>query len=404
MPAFEFVSVDVDGRKQKGVLEADSARQVRQQLRDKGWVPVSVEPAASEHQKEKGGISFSRGGMSAYELALITRQLATLIQAGIPIEETLRAVSRQGRAGLQSLLLAVRARIIEGYTLAQSMSEFPKAFPDLYRATVAAGEKSGHLDLVLNQLADYTESRYDTQKKIQGAMIYPAILTVMATLIVVGMLVFVVPDIVKAFDTTRQELPILTRGLIATSNLVKATGPYVLVMLIALGFMARPWLRKEANRYRLHALQLRLPLMGRLVRGANAARFASTLSILSRSGVPLVEALRIAAEVSSNLLIRDAIRDAAVKVTEGGSINRALEESGYFPPMMMQMIASGERSGELDAMLARAATMQEKELGSLISTLVGLFEPLMLLLMAFVVLLIVLAIMLPIISMNNLVG
>ena len=213
-----------------------------------------------------------------------------------------------------------------------------------------------------------------------------------------------VPDIVKAFDTTRQELPILTRGLIATSNLVKATGPYVLVMLIALGFMARPWLRKEANRYRLHALQLRLPLMGRLVRGANAARFASTLSILSRSGVPLVDALRIAAEVSSNLLIRDAIRDAAVKVTEGGSINRALEESGYFPPMMMQMIASGERSGELDAMLARAATMQEKELGSLISTLVGLFEPLMLLLMAFVVLLIVLAIMLPIISMNNLVG
>lgn len=405
MPAFEFVSVDVDGRKRKGVLEADSARQVRQQLRDKGWVPVSVEPAASEHQKEKSGISFLRSGMSAYELALITRQLATLIQAGIPVEETLRAVSRHTeRPGLQSLLLAVRARVIEGYTLAQSMGEFPRAFPDLYRATVAAGEKSGHLDLVLNQLADYTESRYDTQKKIQGAMIYPAILTVMATLIVVGMLVFVVPDIVKAFDTTRQELPLLTRGLIATSNFAKAAGPYVLVLLVVLGVMARPWLRKESNRYRLHALQLRLPLVKRLVRGANASRFASTLSILSRSGVPLVEALRIAAEVSSNLLIRDAIREAAVKVTEGGSISRALEESGYFPPMMMQMIASGEQGGELDAMLARAATMQEKELGSLISTLVGLFEPFMLLLMAFVVLLIVLAIMLPIISMNNLVG
>lgn len=405
MPAFEYVSVDADGRKQKGVLEADSARQVRQQLRDKGWLPVSVEAAAREHQKEKSGVSFLRSGMSAYELALITRQLATLIQAGIPVEETLRAVSRQTeRPGLHSLLLAVRARVIEGYTLAQSMSEFPKAFPDLYRATVAAGEKSGHLDLVLNQLADYTESRYDTQKKIQGAMIYPIILTALATLIVVGLLTYVVPDIVKVFDNTRQELPLLTRGLIGASNLVKAAGPYVLVLLIIVGFMARPWLRKEANRYRLHALQLRLPLIKRLVRGANAARFASTLSILTRSGVPLVEALRIAAEVSSNLLIRDAIRQAAVKVTEGGSLNRALEESGYFPPMMMQMIASGEQSGELDEMLSRAATMQEKELGNLITTLVGLFEPLMLLLMAGVVLLIVLAIMLPILSMNNLVG
>lgn len=405
MPAFEYVSVDADGRKQKGVLEADSARQVRQQLREKGWLPVSVEPAAREHQKEKSGLSFLRSGMSAYELALITRQLATLIQAGIPIEETLRAVSRQTeRPGLQSLMMAVRARVIEGYTLAQSMSEFPKAFPELYRATVAAGEKSGHLDLVLNQLADYTESRYDTQKKIQGAMIYPIVLTVLATLIVTGLLTYVVPDIVKVFDNTRQQLPLLTRGLIGASNLVKTVGPYVFVLLVIGSFMVRPLLRQEANRYRLHAWQLRIPLIRRLIRGANASRFASTLSILARSGVPLVEALRIAAEVSSNLLIRDAIRQAAVKVTEGGSLSRALEESGYFPPMMMQMIASGEQSGELDEMLSRAATMQEKELGNLITTLVGLFEPFMLLLMAGVVLLIVLAIMLPILSMNNLVG
>ncbi|HCT41037.1 MAG TPA: type II secretion system protein GspF [Moraxellaceae bacterium] len=405
MPAFEYVSVDADGRKQKGVLEADSARQVRQQLRDKGWLPVSVEPAAREHKQEKSGLSFQRSGMSAYELALITRQLATLIQAGIPVEETLRAVSRQTeRPALQSLMLAVRARVIEGYTLAQAMSEFPKAFPDLYRATVSAGEKSGHLDLVLNQLADYTESRYDTQKKIQGAMIYPIVLTVLATLIVVGLLTYVVPDIVKVFDNTRQQLPLLTRGLIGASDFLKTVGPYALVLLIVISFMARPWLRKEHNRYRVHALQLRIPLIKRLVRGANASRFASTLSILTRSGVPLVEALRIAAEVSSNLLIRDSIRLAAVKVTEGGSLNRALEESGYFPPMMMQMIASGEQSGELDEMLSRAATMQEKELGNLITTLVGLFEPFMLLLMAGVVLLIVLAIMLPILSMNNLVG
>ncbi len=406
MPAFEYVSVDAQGRKHKGVLEADSARQVRQQLREKGWLPVSVEPAASEHKQGKNRFSlFSGGGMSAYELALITRQLATLIQAGIPLEECLRAVSRQTeRPGLQSLLMAVRARVVEGYTMAQSMSEFPQAFPELYRATVAAGEKSGHLDLVLNQLADYTESRYDTQKKIQGAMIYPVILTVLAMAIVIGLLTYVVPDIVRVFDSSKQELPLLTRGLIATSHLVKTAGPWVLLLLIAAGFVVRPMLKQEKTRYRIHGWQLRMPLIGKLVRGANASRFASTLSILTRSGVPLVEALRIAAEVSSNLLIRDAIRQAAVKVTEGGSLARALEESGYFPPMMMQMISSGEQSGELDEMLSRAATMQEKELSSLITTLVGLFEPMMLLIMAGVVLMIVLAIMLPILSMNNLVN
>lgn len=404
MPAFEYVSVDSNGRKQKGVLEADSARQVRQQLREKGWLAVSVEPAAAEHRKSQSRGFFQRS-MTAYELALITRQLATLIQSGIPVEECLRAVSRQnGRPALQSLLLAVRARVSEGYTLAQAMSEFPQAFPDLYRATVAAGEKSGHLDLVLEQLADYTESRYDTQRKIQGAMIYPIILTVLATLIVVGLLVYVVPDIVRVFDSSRQQLPWLTRALIATSNTVKTLGPWFLLLLIVVGFFLRPALQKESVRYRLHGLQLRLPLLGKLVRGTNAARFASTLSILTKSGVPLVEALRIAAEVTSNWHIRDAIRRTAVKVTEGGSLSRALEESGYFPPMMMQMIASGERSGELDEMLARAATMQDKELNNLISTLVGLFEPMMLLIMAFVVLLIVMAIMLPILSMNNLVG
>lgn len=403
MPAFEYVSVDGDGRKQKGVLEADSPRQVRQQLRDKGWLPVSVAPVAQEHKAAAGGGLFRRG-MSAWELALVTRQLATLIAAGIPVEECLRAVSRQTeRESLQGLLMAVRARVIEGYTLAQALSEFPQAFPDLYRATVAAGEKSGHLDLVLNQLADYTEARYDLQKKIQGALIYPVILTFLAGAIVMGLLTYVVPDIVKVFQSSRQELPLLTRGLIATSHAARVAGPWLLLLLVGAGFVLRPMLKQESTRYRLDAWQLRLPLVGRLVRGANATRFASTLSILTRSSVPLVEALRIAAEVSSNLLIRDAIRRAAVKVTEGGSLSRALEEGGYFPPMMMQMIASGEQSGELDQMLARAAAMQEKELSSLITTLVGLFEPMMLLVMAGVVLMIVLAIMLPILSMNNLV-
>ncbi len=405
MPAFDFIAVDTDGRKQKGVLDADSARQVRQQLRDRGLLPVTVEPAASEQtREEKTGLMQSRRGMGAFELALVTRQMATLIQAGIPLEETLRAVARQTeKPATQSLLLAVRGKVLEGFPLAQSMAGFPRAFPELYRATVAAGEKSGHLDLVLQQLADYTENRYTTQKQIQGAMIYPIILTTLAILIVVGLLTYVVPDIVKVFKNSHHELPALTRGLIALSNGVKSAGPYLLVLMILGGWMGKRFVSTDRGRYALDSLLLRLPLVGRMVRGANAARFASTLSILTKSGVPLVEGLHISASVSSNWWIRDAIKEAALKVTEGGSLGHAIEKSGYFPPMMVQMLRSGESGGDLDEMLGRAANMQERELSSLITTLVGLFEPMMLLVMAGVVLMIVLAIMLPIVSMNNLV-
>lgn len=406
MPAFDYIAVDSHGRKQKGVLEGDSARQIRQQLKDKGWLPVSVDAAANEQGRDEktGGLLQSRRGMTAYELALVTRQLATLIQAGIPLEETLKAVARQSeKPATQSLLLAVRGKVLEGFPLAQSMASYPRAFPDLYRATVAAGEKSGHLDLVLQQLADYTENRYNTQKQIQGAMIYPIILTSLALLIVGGLLTYVVPDIVKVFSNSHQQLPVLTRGLIALSHGVKTSGPYLLVLLIAGGWLFKRFLATEKGRYLVDRWLLRLPLIRRMIRGANAARFASTLSILSRSGVPLVEGLHISAAVSSNWLIRDAIKEAAVKVTEGGSLSHSIEKSGFFPPMMVQMLRSGEAGGDLDAMLARAASMQERELSSLITTLVGLFEPLMLLVMAGVVLLIVLAIMLPIVSMNNLV-
>lgn len=405
MPAFDYVAVDAQGKKQKGVLDGDSARQIRQQLRDKGLLPVSVDPAAGEQtREEKTGLMQSRKGLGAYELALVTRQMATLIQSGIPLEETLRAVARQTeKPATQSLLLAVRGKVVEGFPLAQSMAAYPRAFPDLYRATVAAGEKSGHLDLVLQQLADYTENRYTTQKQIQGAMIYPIILTTLAILIVTGLLAYVVPDIVKVFKNSHQELPALTRGLIALSNAVKGAGPYLLVLLVIGGWMFKRFIATDRGRYAVDRFLLRLPLVGRMVRGANAARFASTLSILSKSGVPLVEGLHISAAVSSNWLIRDAIKEAAHKVTEGGSLSHSIEKSGYFPPMMVQMLRSGETGGELDEMLGRAAAMQERELSSLITTLVGLFEPMMLLVMAGVVLLIVLAIMLPIVSMNNLV-
>lgn len=407
MPAFDFVGVDARGKRQKGIIDADSQRHARQLLRDKGWVPVQIEPARERNTGQGAGaaaMGFLRPSLGAQDLALITRQLATLVQAGLTLDDGLRAVAQQSeKPAVRRLLTAVRARVVEGYSLAQSLAEFPQAFPSLYRATVAAGERAGHLDLVLSRLADYTESRYETRRKVQGALIYPAILTVLSLLIVIGLLTYVVPDIVKVFDNQGQELPLITRMLIGASDFMRSSIGWLLLGLLIAGLVIWKTLQKPEARYRWHRFQLRLPVAGRLVRDAQAARFVSTLGILTRSGVPLVDALRIAAEVVDNLPMRAAVEQAADRVTEGGRLAPALEQSGLFPAMMNNMIASGETSGELDDMLARTGQMQERALTGSISTLVSLFEPMMLLMMAGVVLVIVLAIMLPIVQMNNLV-
>lgn len=408
MPAFDYVGVDARGKRLKGIIDADSQRHARQLLREQGLVPTKVEQAVDSKASGKGGLSalsFLQPGLSAQDLALITRQLATLVQAGLTIDDGLRSVAQQSeKPAVRRLLTAVRARVIEGYSLAQSLADFPYAFPSLYRATVAAGERAGHLDLVLNRLADYTESRYETSRKVQGALIYPAILTVLSLLIVVGLLTYVVPDIVKVFDNQGQELPLITKLLIATSDFLRSSLGLLVAAFAAAAFVAWRLLQKPEIRYRWHAFQLRLPVAGRLIRDAQASRFVSTLGILTRSGVPLVDALRIAAEVVDSMPMREAVTLAADRVTEGGRLAPALEQSGRFPPMMTNMIASGEASGELDDMLMRTGQMQERQLTGSIATLVGLFEPMMLLMMAGVVLVIVLAIMLPIVQMNNLVN
>lgn len=405
MAAFEYLALDPRGRQQKGLLEADSARQARQLLRDKQWSPLDIRPARAREETGVGALSLISKGLSARDLALVTRQLSTLVQAALPIEEALRAAAAQASsAKIKSMLLAVRARVMEGHSLASSLREFPSAFPELYRATVAAGEHAGHLGLVLDQLADYTEQRQQSRQKIQLALLYPVILMV-ASLAIVGFLLgYVVPDVVKVFVDTGQELPALTRGLISVSNLVKGWGWLMMLVVAALVSGLRIALRDEQLRRRWHALILRLPLLGRMARAINTARFASTLAILSRSGVPLVEALDIAAQVIANLHIRDKVVEAAQKVREGGSLTRSLEATGEFPPMMLHMIASGEKSGELDQMLARTARNQESDLAAQIALLVGLFEPFMLVFMGAVVLVIVLAILLPILSLNQLVG
>jgi len=404
MAAFEYIALDANGRQHKGLIEADSPRLARQMLRDKQWSPLDVKQAKAREERGAGGFSLGQG-MSARDLALVTRQLATLVQAALPIEEALRAAAAQSTSQkIKSMLLAVRARVMEGHSLAASLKEYPSAFPELYRATVAAGEHAGHLGLVLDQLADYTDQRQQSRQKIQLALLYPVILMV-ASLSIVGFLLgYVVPDVVKVFVNTGQELPALTRGLIATSDIVKSWGWLMVLCGIGAVLGLRYALRDEQVRRRWHAFILRVPLVGGLARATNTARFASTLAILSRSGVPLVEALSIAAAVIANLRIRDKVIEAAQKVREGSSLTRALEATEEFPPMMLHMIASGEKSGELDQMLARTARNQENDLGAQVSLLVGLFEPFMLVFMGAVVLVIVLAILLPILSLNQLVG
>ncbi|WP_166263645.1 type II secretion system inner membrane protein GspF [Marinobacter caseinilyticus] len=403
MPAFDFKALDSRGKQKQGVLEADSARAVRQQLREKGLAPLAVEPAVEK--RSKSSPLSSRGSLSTSDLALMTRQIATLIQAGIPIEQALSATAQQSeKPRVKSMLIAIRAKVMEGYTLADSLGEFPRAFPRLYRSTVAAGEHAGHLDLVLNRLADYTESRQEARQKIQLAAIYPIILSVVAISIVVFLLTYVVPDIIEVFVKQGQELPTLTQAMLAMSEFLASYGVYMVIAIIVSVSLFRMSLRKSSNRLRFHRALLNLPLFSGMVRGVNTARYASTLSILTTSGVPLVEAMRIAGEVLSNDFLRQELRGAAQRVSEGGSLHRSLDQTGYFPPMMLHMIASGEASGELDSMLERTARMQENTLQAKIAAIVGLFEPMMLLVMGVVVLIIVMAIMLPILNMSNLVG
>jgi len=404
MAAYEYIALDADGRQRKGVIEADSGRQIRQILRDQGLVPLSVD-AASERGPAPTGLRWRwRRGMSALDLALFTRQMSTLLAASLPIEEALRAVAQQTEKGhISALVMGIRSRVLEGHSLASSMSEFPNAFSQLYRSTVMAGEQSGHLDSVLENLATYTERRYDSTRNVQMALFYPVILFLLAIAIVGALLVYVVPDIVHVFENTGQKLPWLTSALIATSGFVRGYA-WLLVILVAGAAFGVRWLSQQPEfRLEWDRRKFETPLVRRITRANNSSRYASTLSILTLSGVPLVEAMTIAAEVVENRWLKKRLTDATRRVSEGTSLRVALESAGQFPPMMLHMVASGEASGELDTMLAKVADYQQQELERLVTTLVRLFEPAMLLIMGGLVMLIVLAILLPILSMNKLV-
>ena len=404
MGAFEFTALDEGGRERKGVLEADTPRQIRQQLREKGWAPLAVAEVKQQEARRQISSPLLRRRISAVELALITRQFATLIRSGLPIEEALQTLSRQTeKPRLKSLLMAVRSRVMEGHALATAFEDFPHVFPDLYRATVAAGEQSGYLDAVLERLADYTESRQTLHQKTMLALIYPLIVMGVSLLVVVFLMVYVVPEIVQVFEGMGQKLPLLTRSLIATSDFIRDNGIVLFLGIAAAVAAVRTVLRRSGPKRQLHRFLLRLPMIGRLVRGLNTARFARTLSILTGSGVPVLEALRISATVVANLPMRAAVEDGARRVREGAALHTALEHSGYFPPMTVHLIASGESSGKLEEMLERAAASQEREMEVLITTITELFGPMLILVMGGIVLVIVLAILLPIFDLNQLV-
>lgn len=405
MGAFEYAALDSAGKKKKGVIEGDSPRQIRQQLREQGLLPLTVEEVAQKETRQQGGGSFGmQRGISSTDLALLTRQLATLSRAGLPLDEATATVARQTeKPRLKRLILGVRSKVVEGHSLAEGLGSFPHVFPDLYRATVAAGEQSGFLDAVLERLADYTENRQQLQQRMQLALFYPIILTVMATLVVTGLLTYVVPEVVKVFEDTGQTLPWLTRAMIAISDFMR---DYILVLIGGLalfGFGVAKILQKPGPKLQFHKLLLKLPVLGKLVRGVNTARFARTLSILAASGVPVLEALRISGQVVSNIPMREAVEEAALRVREGAALGKSLERSGYFPPITVNLISSGEVSGKLEEMLERAATNQERELETTIAMLMGMMEPLLILVMGAVVLIIVLAILLPIFDLNALV-
>jgi general secretion pathway protein F len=409
MPAFDYQALDRRGRLKKGMLEGDSARQVRQQLRDQGLAPTKVSPASQSLSGESTASSLLGNlfepSLSVSERALITRQLATLIGAGLPVEEALLAVSRQTELPkTQKMLVTVRARVMEGYSLAGSLEVYPRAFPDLFRATVAAGESSGHLDAVLNQLADFSEAQHESASRIQQALVYPVILFVLTLLILAGLLGYVVPDIVAVFADTGQALPSLTIWIITLSDFVAAYGWVILLAIVILVFGARKILAVETHRLVFDRFLLKAPLSSKMARGRNIAQFASTLSILTASGVPLVDAMKIAGQVISNRWLRNEVSQATVRVSEGSSLQSALQASGYFPPMMLYMIASGESSGELDGMLARVAKYLQQDLEALLATLLSLIGPMMLIIMGGAVFTIVMAILLPIINLNQMVA
>jgi general secretion pathway protein F len=404
--AFRYEAADIGGVTKKGVVNADNARAARSDLRSQGLVPLKVEAIAG--QVDESGKIRRRGfgdKLSTAELALLTRQLASLLEASLPLEQTLSALQDQAeRPYVRDLIASIRAEVVGGSSLSDALAKHPRDFNDIYRALVGSGEQIGQLARVLSRLADYIERRNALVQKVRLAFTYPAIVTIVAFLIVIFLLTYVVPQIVSVFANTKQELPLLTVAMLAISDFVRSWG-WLVALLLAAAFYA--WSRALKNpgiRMRWHTWLLNAPMYGRFERSLNTARFASTLAITTGSGVPILRALQTSQDTLGNVAMRFQVEEATAAVREGVGLARALSAYPYFPPMLIHMIRAGETTGELPAMLERAANAQEADLERRALTIAGLLEPMLILAMGVVVLLIVLAVLMPIIEINQLVS
>ena len=405
MAAFEYKAVDARGKNKKGIIEADTAKQVRQQLREKGLVPIEVNQTSQKDKQSQQGFSLFRPKISASDLALITRQLSTLVGSALTIEAALLAVAEQcDKAHIKRTIMGIRSKVVEGYSLAEGMKEFPHIFDHLFRSMVAAGEKSGHLDEVLERLADYTEKRQATKSQLRQAMIYPIMLITVGILIVGFLLTTVLPDIVKQIAKSDQALPGSTDFLLSVSAFIKDHGIVTAIILLTSLLIAQRLLKQPLLKLNFDRWLLNLPLIGKVITGVNTARFARTLSILTSSAVPILEGMQISGDVLSNTYIKKGVIDASDNVREGASLKSALDQTKIFPPMMIHMIGSGEKSGELEQMLRRSADNQDNELDALLKIIMSLLSPLIVAIMAGMVVFIVMAILQPIMQMNSLVG
>ena len=404
MAAYDYSALDAQGKKHKGVLQGDSEKQIRAQLRQQKLFPLSV-TVVKRHKRKSMVAKVSRRRLSRSDLSLVTRQMATLLAAGIPMDEMLSSVAKQTeKRRVASVLLGVRSKVMEGFSLAEAMEDFPFSFPKLYRTTVSAGEKSGRLDQVLVKLADYTEEQHRIRQRIKQAMIYPMLMTAVSLLVVVFLLIYVVPQIVTVFTQSNQQLPQATVILISISYFIKHYGLYLLTFIVALVYLFYRAYRREGFQEKVHALLLRLPILGRNLRIINCARFGRTFGILNAATVPVLEAMMAASRLVTLIPMRTAIQESVDKVREGTSINVALLKTRYFPPMFLHLVASGESSGQLEQMLDKAAESLENDVDMLIQNVLTLFEPLMILVMGGIVLYIVLAIMLPIFNLDQFSG
>jgi len=405
MPAYSYEAVDDSGATQKGVVNADSARAARGELRAQGLTPLSVATIASQVD-EAGATKSSAFGnrLSTVELALFTRQLASLLEASLPLEQAFSALQEQAeRTYVRDLVASIRSEVMGGSSLSDALAKHPRDFTDIYRALVTSGEQIGQLSRVLTRLADYIERRNALVQKVRLAFTYPAIVTVVAFLIVIFLLTYVVPQIVSVFANTKQKLPFLTVVMLGVSDFVRNYGIYVLLLTIAGGYAWHRALQNAAIKLRWHTWLLTAPFYGKFERSLNTARFASTLAITTGSGVPILRALQTSRDTLTNVAMRAQVEDATTSVREGVSLARALSAHKHFPPMLVHMIRSGEATGELPRMLERAANAQEQDLERRAMTMAGLLEPALILAMGVVVLLIVLAVLMPIIEINQLV-